>query len=60
MKTLSDLATFLDHEISSLSVMPDDQLEELMVLVERAYIHSLIERSLRGKTTGSVSSIKKK
>jgi hypothetical protein len=37
----------LDKEIHELSVMTDENLDLLMLVVERAYIHTLIEKQLR-------------
>jgi hypothetical protein len=56
------MTTELDREISSLiekiSVMPDEDLINMLKIIERAYIHILVEQGLRVKVDScSVSRI---
>ena len=45
---MSDLRVLLDERIADLSVMPLDDLNDLLHMLERTYIHALIEKGLRG------------
>jgi hypothetical protein len=49
---LTNLSNVLDKEIHELSVMTDENLNLLMLVVERAYIHTLIEKQLRANHVG--------
>jgi len=45
---VNDLRQVLDEKIAGLSIMPSDDLVDLIHLMERTYIHALIEAHLRG------------
>jgi len=49
---LTNLSNVLDKEIHELSAMTDENLNLLMLVVERAYIHTLIEKQLRVSHVG--------
>lgn len=55
MKTLTNLSAVLDEEIKSLSVLTDDDLQAMLAVIERAYIHTMIEISLRTNPDAGVS-----
>jgi hypothetical protein len=44
----SDIQTVLDDRVAVLSEMPSDDLDHLLHVLERTYIHALIEKGLRG------------
>lgn len=45
---MTELQALLEAQIDRLSEMSDRQLDELLALAERTYVHALIERELRG------------
>jgi hypothetical protein len=45
---MRDLQVLLDEKIADLSITPSDDLIDLIHLMERTYIHALIEAHLRG------------
>jgi hypothetical protein len=47
MRILIDLGELLDKKIETLSSMTDGDLQAMLTLTERAYVHALIEISLR-------------
>jgi len=47
MTTLIDVKGTLDTIVSTLSEMTDEELISAQLLIERAYVHIMIERSLR-------------
>jgi hypothetical protein len=55
-KTLTNLSALLDEEIRALSELPDEDLDSMMLVIERAYIHTMIEKSLRSAPDHRVSS----
>jgi hypothetical protein len=55
MKTLTNLSAVLDEEIKSLSILTDDDLQAMLAVIERAYIHTMIEISLRTHPDQGVS-----
>jgi hypothetical protein len=58
MRILTNLSNVLDKEIHELSAMTDENLNLLMLVVERAYIHTLIEKQLRANYVGVSYSVK--
>jgi hypothetical protein len=55
-KILTNLSALLDEEIRALSELPDEDLDSMMLVIERAYIHTMIEKSLRSAPDHRVSS----
>ena len=53
---MSDLASTLDDYVTRVGEMPDDELMESSVLVERALVHMLVEQQLR--VSASVSQLR--
>ena len=49
---MTELANVLDREIHELSAMSDEHLDLLALVIERAYVHTLIEKQLRAHHTG--------
>lgn len=47
MTTLIDVKGTLDTIVSTVSEMTDEELISAQLLIERAYVHIMIERSLR-------------
>lgn len=45
---MTELQALLEAQIDRLSEISDRQLDELLALAERTYVHALIERELRG------------
>ena len=45
---MSDIAGTLDGWVANLSEMTDSELANTLYLLERTYVHTLIERELRG------------
>lgn len=46
-RTVTDLAATLDACVTRVGEMPDDELMESSLLVERALVHMLVEQQLR-------------
>ena len=44
---MSDLASTLDSYVTRVGEMPDEELMESSLLVERALVHMLVEQQLR-------------
>jgi hypothetical protein len=45
---MTDVQTAIDAVIDRLSEMSDDEVDALLSLAERTYVHTLIEKELRG------------
>jgi hypothetical protein len=45
---MNEIQTVLDDRVAKLSEMPTDDLDHLLYVLERTYIHALIEKGLRG------------
>ncbi len=45
---MSDVQALLDQRVAVLSEMPSEDLDHLLYVLERTYIHALIEKGLRG------------
>jgi hypothetical protein len=54
MRTLTDLARALDDQIHSISEILNDDLDSLILTIERAYVHCLIEKNLRQRPSVSL------
>lgn len=50
---MTDLTSILDDTIRNISELTDEQLNTMHLMLERAYVHTQIERHLRD--TNSVS-----
>jgi hypothetical protein len=44
---LTDLAASLDAQVRVLSELSDEDLQNTIITIERAYVHTLIEATLR-------------
>jgi len=47
----NDVQDLLDDRVAKLSEMPPDDLDHLLHVLERTYIHALIEKGLRGASS---------
>jgi hypothetical protein len=45
---MSDLRSVLNERVAELSQMDQSDLEDMLHVLERTYIHALIEQGLRG------------
>lgn len=47
MRALNNLARALDDQVHVISEILDDDLDSMILSIERAYVHALIEKNLR-------------
>lgn len=50
---MTDLATALEDHVRNLSQLTDEQINTAVIAIDRAYMHTMIEKHLRQSTSVS-------